>query len=137
MAALRAEMELQAGDPTAAAEWAQRAITMAREVRRVKYEAVARGVLGNALLVTGRREDTVRELQAAVKRAEALGNPSGRWRASADLARALEVTGNDAGADVQFRAAADIIREVASRLATDRATRFLAAPQVAGVLKAV
>ncbi len=137
MAALRAEMALQAEDSAAAAEWAQRAIAMAREVRRVKYEAVARGLLGKALLATGRREDAVREMQAAVRGAEALGNPSGRWRARADLARALEVTGNDAGAEDQFRAAADIIRDVASGLATDRATRFLAAPPVADVLKSV
>ena len=77
MAALRAEMALQTGDPVAAAEWAQRAITMARAVRRAKYESAARALLGKALLAMGRHGDAVRELHAAVKGAEALGNPSG------------------------------------------------------------
>jgi hypothetical protein len=137
MASLRAEMALQAEDLAAAAVWAERAIVMAREVRRVKYEAVSRGLLGKVLLATGRREDALRELHAAVKGAEAVGNPSGRWRARADLARALEVAGNDAGAQDQLRAAADIILDVAAGLAADRAARFLAAPAVADVLKTV
>jgi hypothetical protein len=47
MASLRAEMALQAEDLAAAAVWAERAIVMAREVRRVKYEAVSRRPSGS------------------------------------------------------------------------------------------
>jgi tetratricopeptide (TPR) repeat protein len=137
MAALRADMALQAEDPAAAAEWAQLALAMAREVHRVKYEAVARGLLGRALLTLGRREEAVRELHAAANGAESLGNPSGCWWARANLARALEVAGDDAGAEDQLRVAAGIIRGMATGLSTDRARRFLAAPPVAEVLRGI
>jgi tetratricopeptide (TPR) repeat protein len=134
MAALRAEIALQQKDPATAAEWAEKAIEMARGVHRVKYEAVARAALGKALLAMGRGHDAVRELQAAVKVADALGNPSGRWRAKADLGQALIVTGNDAEAEQQLGAAVEIIRDVAASLSEERASRFLATPQIAGIL---
>jgi tetratricopeptide (TPR) repeat protein len=135
MAALRAEMLLQKKDPAAAAEWAEKAVEMARGVHRTKYEAVARGTLGKALLAMGRGQDAVRELQAAVKVADALGNPSGRWRAKADLSSGLVVTGNDVEAESQLREAAAIIRGVAAGLSGERASRFLAAPPIADIVK--
>lgn len=85
----------------------------------------------------GRREEALRELQAAAKGAEGLGNPSGLWRARADLGHVLEVTGDDAGAEEQLRLAAGIIRDMATRLSADRARRFLDAPPVAEVLHAI
>jgi len=78
MAALRAEIALQQKDPAAAAEWANKAIEMARGVHRLKYEAVARAALGKGLLAMGRAQDAARELHTAVKLADALGNPAGR-----------------------------------------------------------
>jgi tetratricopeptide (TPR) repeat protein len=134
MAALRAEIALQQKDPAAAAEWAEKAIEMAHGAHRLKYEAVARGTLGKALLTLGRGQDAMRELHTAVRMADALGNPSGRWRAKADLARALVVTGKDADAEDQLRAAVEIIRTVAAGLSSERAARFLAAPQIADIL---
>jgi class 3 adenylate cyclase/tetratricopeptide (TPR) repeat protein len=136
MAALRAQIALASESPEATAEWAERAIAMARRVRRVKYEAVARGVLGGALLAMGRSEDALRELRAAVSGADGLGNPAGRWRARADLARALYETGDDEGAAGAFRVAAGIIRDAAANLAPGRAERFTSAPPVADILRA-
>jgi class 3 adenylate cyclase/tetratricopeptide (TPR) repeat protein len=136
MAAFRAEISLQTEGPEAAQEWAEKAISMARRVHRVKYEAVARAVLGRALLAMGRAQDALRELHAAVSGADALGNPTGRWRAKADLARVLQGTGDDEGAVLAFREAARIIRETAASLAPDRAARFTSAPSVAETLKA-
>lgn len=136
MAALRAEIALQQEDPAAAAEWAEKAIEMARTVHRVKYEAVARAALGKALLAMGRGQDAVRELQTAVRVADALGNPSGRWRAKGDLAQALVVSGNDAEAETPLREASAIIRSVATGLSSERAARFLAAPPIASIVKA-
>jgi ATP/maltotriose-dependent transcriptional regulator MalT len=137
MAALRAEIALQRKDPVAAAEWAERAIEMARGVHRVKYEAVARAALGKALLAMGRGQDAVRELQAAEKLADALGNPSGKWRARADLGQALVATGNDTEAEDQLRGAVEIIRTVAAGLSRERAARFLATPQIVELVKAM
>src|SRR5206468_2768422 len=111
-----------------ATEWAERAIAMARRVRRVKYEAVARAVLGRALLGMGRGQAALQELRAAVSGADALGNPAGRWRARAELARALHETGDDEGAEEAYRGAAGIIRETAATLASERAERFTSAP---------
>jgi len=137
LAAFRAEIALQQDDPFAAAEWAEKAIEMARGVRRLKYEATARVTLGKALLAMGRTQDAVRELQAAVKVADSLGSPFGRWRAKAELARALEVAGHDAEAESQLRSAAEIIRDVAAALSAERAARFLAVPPIADVVKSV
>jgi tetratricopeptide (TPR) repeat protein len=137
MAALRAQIALQQKDPARAAEWAEKAVSMARGVHRMKYEAVARAALGKALLAMGRDQEAVRELQAAVKVADVLGNPSGRWHAMADLAQALVATGNDAEAERQFRGAVDIIRAVAANLSSERAARFLAAPQIAAILESI
>src|SRR5205823_585444 len=136
MAALRSQMALASEGPEATAEWAERAIAMARRVRRVKYEAVARAVLGRAMLGMGLGQDALRELRAAVSGADALGNPAGRWRARADLARALYETGDDEGAAGAFRVAAGIIRDAAANLAPGRAERFTSAPPVADTLRA-
>lgn len=137
MAALRAGIALEMEPPEAAAEWAQKAIAMARPVRRTKYESVARAILGKALLAMGRREDALRELQEAVRGADMLGSPAARWRTRADLAEALDATGDDEGGETAFREAAGIIREVEASLASERAKRFVAAPQVARVLIAL
>jgi tetratricopeptide (TPR) repeat protein len=137
MAALRAEIALETEPPEAAAEWAQKAIAMARPVRRAKYETVARAILGKALLAMGRRQDALRELQEAVRGADMLGNPAARWRARADLAVALAAAGDDEGEESALRQAAGIIREVEASLASERAKRFVATPQVARVLMAL
>ena len=137
MAALRAGIALETETPEAAAEWAQKAIAMARSVGRTKYESVARAMLGKALLAMGRRQDALRELKEAVRGADMLGNPAARWRTRADLATALGAAGDDEGEEGAFREAAGIIREVEAGLGSERATRFVATPQVARVLIAL
>jgi hypothetical protein len=97
---------------------------------------VARSTLGRALLAMGRREDGIREVGAAVAVADALGNPTGRWRARADLSRALEAAGDEALAASELQAAAEIIRGIGERLANERRRRFFAALPVASVLSA-
>jgi class 3 adenylate cyclase/tetratricopeptide (TPR) repeat protein len=135
MAAFKAEIALETGSPEAAAEWAQKAIGIARQSRRPKYEAVARVILGKALQALGRREDGLRELQAAVRGADRLGSPALRWQSRADLAAALEASGDDKAAEHSFREAAGIIREVEAGLSPERARRFVTAATVAGVLR--
>src|SRR2546423_11611796 len=127
-------MALASEGPEAAAEWAERAIAMARRVHRVKYEALARAVLGRALVALGREQDALRELRAAVRGADALGNPAGRWRAKADLAPALLTTGDDDGAEHAFREAAGIIHETAAGGAPEPGGTVRCAPALAHAL---
>jgi hypothetical protein len=137
MAALRAGIALETESPEAAAEWASKAIAMARPVQRNKYENVARATLGKALLAMGRRQDGLLELQKAVKGADTLGNPAARWQVRADLAAAFGAVGDDEGMDRALREAARIIRDIEVSLAPERAKRFVATPVVAAVLIAV
>jgi hypothetical protein len=88
------------------------------------------------LVASGRPEDGVRELRSAVAIADALGNPTGRSRARADLSRALGTTGDDEGAHSEIATAAAIIRGIADGLSDRRRTRFLGAGPVADVLAA-
>jgi Flp pilus assembly protein TadD len=110
---------------------------MSLSVRRGKYESVARGILGKALMSMGRRQEALSELQTAVKGADSLGNPAARWRARADLAAVLAATGEDYGQEIALREAAGIIRTIEAGLTPERAKRFVATPQVTTVLTAV
>src|ERR1700736_74928 len=96
MAALRARIALETESPEAAAESAQKAIAMARTVRRAKYEIVARATLGKALSAMARHQEVSSELHEAVKEADGLGDPASRWRAMGDVAAILGAMGNDA-----------------------------------------
>jgi hypothetical protein len=77
-------------------------------------------------------------LRAAVEMADGPGgSPLLRWRARATLgAAAMERTETAAQGELELRTAASIIREVAAGLASERADRYVAAPQVARVLDA-
>jgi hypothetical protein len=134
LAALRAEIALETEDAESAASWAGRAIKMARGVHRTKYEAVAHTLLGKSLMAMRRVEDATREMRLAVEQTDKLGSPWGSWRARAELARLLEETGDENGAEVEFRAVAEIIRSVAAGLKNERGSRFLSAQPVADVL---
>jgi class 3 adenylate cyclase/tetratricopeptide (TPR) repeat protein len=136
VAAARAEIALHVDGPEVAAEWAQRAIDMARPVRRLKYETVARTTLAEALLGMGRGPAAVAELQTAVGDADRLGSPPGRWKSREALGRALYGLGRDDEAERTFREASDVIQDVAKGLPPERAARFLNAAPVLEVLKA-
>ncbi|MDQ6720983.1 MAG: AAA family ATPase [Candidatus Dormibacteraeota bacterium] len=136
MAALRAGIALETEPPEVAAEWASKAIAMARQVRRAKYENVARATLGKALMAMGRRQDALRQLQEAVKGADTLGNPAARWQVRADQAAILGAVGDDKGEDKALREAARIIRDMEASLAPERAKRFVATPLIDKVLTA-
>jgi predicted ATPase len=134
MVALRAEIELRAGQAEDAAEWAQRAVDMARSTHRRKYETSARTVLGRALVRMGKGDEALAELAAAMADADSLGSPPGRWRARAALGSARYAAGDDAGAEAAFRDAAAVVRDVADALSDARASRFLAAEEIRSVL---
>jgi len=136
MVTARAEIALHSKKHEESAEWAQRAIDMARTVRRRKYESVARVILGRALFGMGRASDAVAELHTAVGEADRLGSPPGRWQARLALGQVLFATGRDDEAGSAFTEAGRIIDEVASGLAPERAKRLLSADPIREVLHA-
>jgi Flp pilus assembly protein TadD len=78
----------------------------------------------------------VAELQTAVRDADQLGSPPGRWKARAALGRALHAVGRDDETERAFREASAVIRDVAESLSGERGERFLNAVPVVEVLKA-
>jgi len=127
----RAELELAAGHQDEALVWARRAVELAVESGRRKYEAIARTTLGRILIAGSLRDDAAEELRQALIVGDELGSPLIRWRAKAALADAV-----DAEADAQRQDSAAIIREVAAGLDAARGAAYLAAPEVVQVLDA-
>ena len=126
----RAELELAARHHDEALEWARRAVELAVEAGRKKYEAIARTTLGRVLIAEGLRDDAAKELRRALVLGDDLGSPLIRWRAKAALADAV-----GAEAETQRRDAAVIIRDVAAGLDAVRGANYLAAQEVAQVLE--
>ena len=132
----RAEIALLAEPPEIAAEWAARAVEVATRTHRRKYEAVARALLGRALVALGRPADGLRELRSSVEIADALVNPTGRWQARASLATELRATGDEAAAAMTADEARQILLDFAATLAPARAATLLAAPQAHEIMAA-
>ena len=128
----RAELELAAGHHDDAMVWARRAVELAADGGRKKYEAIARTTLGRVLIADGLHDDAAEELRRALTLGDELASPLIRWRARAALADAV-----DAEADTQRQDAAAIIREVAAGLDPARGAAYLAAQEVVQVLDAV
>jgi class 3 adenylate cyclase/tetratricopeptide (TPR) repeat protein len=134
MAAARAELFERTGRYDEAADWAVKAIEMAKPVGRRKYEVASRITLGRAFLSMGRVSDAVDELRTGIDGADALGSPPARWQGRAALARALSTTGRDEEAGVALSAAKGIIEGVAAGLAPERAKVFVSADPIREVL---
>jgi tetratricopeptide (TPR) repeat protein len=134
--AARAEIALHTESPEAAAEWAERAIKVARRTHRRKYEGHALTTYGEALVRLDRPADALAALRESVVIADELIGPPARWRARAVLARVSYARGDDATAANAYTAAADLIQAFAATLAPARAQRLLAAPEVGEILSA-
>jgi class 3 adenylate cyclase len=136
LAAARAEIALRAEAPESALDWAQQSIEIARRTRRRKYEARSLSVLGDALARTGRRDESLHALRAAVSIADELVGPPGRWDAREALGRVAYSLGADDVAAVAYDEAAGLVEGFAAGLAPERATRLTSASAVAGILHA-
>ena len=138
LASVRADLELERGRLDDAVTWARRALKMALEVNRRKYEISALITLGSALAAQGLNEDAAGQLRTAVRLAdESRGSPLLRWRAKAAFGiAALQQAQTAAEGEAALQAAAEAIHEVAASLAPDRAYRYLLAQQVVRVLEA-
>ncbi len=136
LAANRAELELELGRTDDAITWSRRALDLARQASRPKYEVSALTTLGAALTAQGHVQEAADELRSAVAIADRLGSPLLRWRSRAVLATAERgVAGAGSLADEHVEEAAVIVRSVAQDLSTEHAAAYLAAPPVAEVLE--
>jgi len=135
MMAAKAELAVRAGHDDEAADWAMKAIEMAKPVGRKKYEVVARITLARALGAMGRPADAVDELRIAIRDADRLATPTGRWQSRAALGQALFAAGLDDEAEGAYADARRIIDEMASGLAPERAERLLSARPVREALE--
>jgi class 3 adenylate cyclase/DNA-binding SARP family transcriptional activator len=136
LAVARAEIALNAEAPEAAAEWAAKAVEVTVRTLRRKYEVLARGHLGHALVALGRPDEGLAELRRAVATADALVNPVGRWESRASLAAALRSTGDEEAAAAATGEARQILTGFAASLTPPRAATLLASPRTRAVLDA-
>jgi tetratricopeptide (TPR) repeat protein len=128
--AARAEIALEAETPEAAAEWAQRAVDVARRTRRFKYEARSLSTLGQALARLGRNDEGLTALRSAVEIADRIVNPHARWNARAALGRVAYALGRDDEAAAAYTDAVQIVDDFAATLATERAATLAKSPVV-------
>jgi class 3 adenylate cyclase/tetratricopeptide (TPR) repeat protein len=130
LAASRAEIALHAETPESAAEWAERAIQIARRTKRRKYETRSLEILGQALAKLGRRDEALQTLRSAVALADELVGPPARWRARATLGKVLYELGEDDGAALAYHEARELVDGFVATLAPERAAKLSAAPDV-------
>jgi len=130
LAASKAEIALLAETPESAAEWAERAIQIARRTKRRKYEARSQALLGQALAKLGRRDEALQALRFAVDLADELVGQPARWEARAVLGKVSYELGDDEAAVAAYHQAGDLIEGFVATLAPERAAQLLAAPDV-------
>ena len=126
----RAIIDLHADASESAADWADRAIQIARRTKRRKYEALSLEVLGQALAKLGRRDEAMRALTSAVELADELIGPPARWQARASLGRVATHFGDDNSAARAYEEAADLVEAFLGTLAPGRQAKLLTAPNV-------
>ena len=128
--AARAEIALEAETPEEAAEWAQKAVDVARRTRRFKYEARSLSTLGQALARLGRHDAGIAALRSAVQLADNIVSPFARWNARAVLGRVAHELGRDDEAATAYEEAVRIIDDFAAALAPERAAMLEKSPVV-------
>jgi class 3 adenylate cyclase/tetratricopeptide (TPR) repeat protein len=128
--ATRAEIALEADTPEEAAEWAQRAVDVAHQTRRIKYEARSLSTLGQALARLGREDDALTALRTGVQLADGIVSPYARWNARAALGRTAYALGRDDDAATAYAEALEIVDAFSAALAPQRAATLAKSPVV-------
>ncbi len=134
LAVARAEIALHAEPPESAAEWAERALQIARRTKRRKYEARSLAILGQALAELGRGDEALQAMRAAVALTDELVGQPARWQARSDLGKVSQALGDDDAAAAASGEAGDLIESFVATLAPARAARLLTAPDVEEIL---
>jgi len=130
LALARAEIALAAETPESAAEWAERAVEIARRTRRRKYEALSLRTYGQALARLGHADDALDELRRVVRIADELIGPPARWDARAALGRTAYAVGRDDDAAVAYGEAKEIVDAFTATLAPERQATLEHSPVV-------
>jgi tetratricopeptide (TPR) repeat protein len=128
--AARADIALETETPEDAAEWAQRALDVARRTRRAKYEARALSTLGHALARMGRHDEGLAALRTAVQITDRIVSPFARWNARVALGRAAYTVGEDDDAAAAYGEAREIVDAFAASLSPHRAQTLASSPVV-------
>ena len=134
LAVARAEIALHAEGPEVAAEWADRALYLARGTLRRKYEARALTLLGQALVRLGRREGAFAALRSAVAITDDLIGPPARWHARAALGQASYALGDDDTAAAAYTEAAELVDGFIATLTPQRAATLRSSPTVTEIM---
>jgi class 3 adenylate cyclase/tetratricopeptide (TPR) repeat protein len=128
--ASRAEIALEAETPEDAADWAQRAVDVARRTRRAKYEARSLSTLGQALARMGQTDAALEAVRSAVRIADRIVSPYARWNARAALGRTAYALGRDDEAAAVYGEARSIVDAFGTTLAPERAATLTTSPIV-------
>ncbi len=132
---VRAEIALETEGPETSIDWAHETIVRAAATGRIKYEMLARAVLGNALMQLGRAPEAIPEVRTAVRIADRLGTPAHRWQTRAALGRVLMAVGKDDGAQTALTEARGVIEAWVATLSAEHAGSLLAAEPVRDALE--
>jgi class 3 adenylate cyclase/tetratricopeptide (TPR) repeat protein len=130
LAAAQAEIWLAKQQLETAAEWAERAIAIARRTRRPKYEAVSLRALGQALAELRRGDEALDALRRAVQIADGLVGPPARWDARATLGRTAYKLGRDDEAATAYSEAGALVEAFTATLAPQRQATLAKSPVV-------
>jgi tetratricopeptide (TPR) repeat protein len=134
LAVARAEIALHAEPPEVALEWGHKALDIARQTHRRKYEARSLTLLGQALSRLRRRDEALAALNSAVTITDELVGPPARWQARAALGDAAYELGDDETAATAFTDAASLVDAFVATLAPERVAVVVAAEPVAHIL---
>ncbi len=128
--AARAEIALEAESAEEAAQWAQRAVDVARRTRRAKYEARSLSTLGQALARLRRNDDALAALRSGVEIADRIVSPYARWNARAALGRVAYALGRDDEAATAYSEAKELVDSFGAALVPERAATLATSPVV-------
>ncbi|MFL5945556.1 MAG: AAA family ATPase [Gaiellaceae bacterium] len=130
LAAAHAEIALAKSAVDEALEWADRALAIARRTHRRKYEAVSLRLYGEALAQGGRGDESLGALGEAVRIADELVGPPGRWDARAALGRVAYKLGLDDDAARAYTEAKELVESFVATLAPERRATLAKSPVV-------
>jgi class 3 adenylate cyclase/tetratricopeptide (TPR) repeat protein len=130
LATARAQIALEHETPEVAAEWADRALQIARRTRRRKYEAISLRTYGEALARLGRGDEAIDALRSAVRIADDLVGEPGRWDARAALGRVAYVLAKDDDAAEAYREAVALLDVFSARLTPEHVATLAKSPVV-------
>ena len=135
LALVRADLALSLRRWDEANRYAEEAIELATRVGRLKYEALARTVLGESLAATGLHKDSFEQLSRAVAISQRIGYAPALWRSAYSRSKVESSSGRDEEAAQSIKEAFDAIKDFSSGLNPERRQTFENAVQIREILQ--